>query len=71
MKISYNMMFDVVFSRLFPINETFLFRSEAQNSENILVSSSNDWTIRLWWKVIIWFAVNTKQVTHLSRSFLL
>lgn len=36
--------------RLFPLNETSLFRSETQSEENVLVTSSCDHTIRLWWK---------------------
>ncbi|XP_020097916.1 probable E3 ubiquitin ligase complex SCF subunit sconB [Ananas comosus] len=36
--------------RLFPIINTSLFRNEAQNDENVLVTSSSDRTIRLWWK---------------------
>ncbi|KAL5806610.1 hypothetical protein ACOSQ4_029343 [Xanthoceras sorbifolium] len=36
--------------RLFPLNETSLFRSEAQRRENVLVTSSSDHSIRLWWK---------------------
>ncbi|KAF2308997.1 hypothetical protein GH714_042445 [Hevea brasiliensis] len=36
--------------RLFPIYETSLFRSESQRKENVLVTSSCDHSIRLWWK---------------------
>ncbi|GLT35389.1 hypothetical protein SLA2020_098470 [Shorea laevis] len=36
--------------RLFPLNETSLFRGETQREENILVTSSCDHSIRLWWK---------------------
>ncbi|KAH0973737.1 hypothetical protein GBA52_025893 [Prunus armeniaca] len=36
--------------RLFPLNETSLYRREAQNEENVLVTSSSDHSIRLWWK---------------------
>ncbi|KAK4778400.1 hypothetical protein SAY87_018587 [Trapa incisa] len=36
--------------RIFPLNETSLFRAETQSSENVLVSSSCDHSIRLWWK---------------------
>lgn len=36
--------------RLFPLNETSLFRSESQRSDNFLVTSSCDRSIRLWWK---------------------
>lgn len=36
--------------RLFPLGETSLFRSETQREENILVTSSYDHSIRLWWK---------------------
>ncbi|XP_059670284.1 uncharacterized protein LOC132315879 [Cornus florida] len=36
--------------RLFPLNETSLFRSETQGNENVLVTSSCDHSIRLWWK---------------------
>lgn len=37
--------------RLFPLHETSLFRSKPQRTENILVTSSRDHSIRLWWKV--------------------
>lgn len=36
--------------RLFPLKETSLFRNEAQINENVLVTSSCDHSIRLWWK---------------------
>ncbi|KAA8530330.1 hypothetical protein F0562_005039 [Nyssa sinensis] len=36
--------------RLFSLSETSLFRSEAQRNENVLVTSSYDHSIRLWWK---------------------
>ncbi|KAI9153178.1 hypothetical protein LWI28_007239 [Acer negundo] len=36
--------------RLFPLDETSLFRSEAQRRKNVLVTSSSDHSIRLWWK---------------------
>ncbi|KAJ9683617.1 hypothetical protein PVL29_019263 [Vitis rotundifolia] len=36
--------------RLFPLSETSLFRSESQREENVLVTSSCDHSIRLWWK---------------------
>ncbi|XP_068303612.1 uncharacterized protein [Pyrus communis] len=36
--------------RLFPLNETSLYRSETQKEENALVTSSADHSIRLWWK---------------------
>ncbi|XVF14224.1 hypothetical protein REPUB_Repub09cG0039800 [Reevesia pubescens] len=36
--------------RLFPLNETSLARSEMQREENVLVTSSYDHSIRLWWK---------------------
>ncbi|KAM7257102.1 hypothetical protein ACFE04_012843 [Oxalis oulophora] len=36
--------------RLFPIVETSLFRNETQSNEDILVTSSNDHSVRLWWK---------------------
>ncbi|KAJ9540568.1 hypothetical protein OSB04_027074 [Centaurea solstitialis] len=36
--------------RLFPLKETSLFRNEAQIKENVLVTSSCDHSIRLWWK---------------------
>ncbi|XAR51764.1 hypothetical protein NMG60_11006493 [Bertholletia excelsa] len=36
--------------RLFPLNETSLFRSEIQQNDSALVTSSSDHTIRLWWK---------------------
>ncbi|MBA0858240.1 hypothetical protein Goshw_023300 [Gossypium schwendimanii] len=36
--------------RLFPLNETSLVRSEIQREENVLVTSSCDHSIRLWWK---------------------
>ncbi|KAJ4961157.1 hypothetical protein NE237_021067 [Protea cynaroides] len=36
--------------RLFSLNETSLFRSEAQNKDKFLVTSSCDHSIRLWWK---------------------
>ncbi|CAL5325102.1 unnamed protein product [Camellia sinensis] len=36
--------------RLFPLYETSLFRSETQRNENVLVTSSCDHSIRLWWK---------------------
>ncbi|XP_058110673.1 ribosome biogenesis protein YTM1-like isoform X2 [Magnolia sinica] len=35
--------------RLFSNKDTW-FQSEAQNNDNVLVTSSSDWTIRLWWK---------------------
>ncbi|PKH69521.1 hypothetical protein CRG98_050112, partial [Punica granatum] len=40
----------VTCTRLFPFNETSLSRSESQSKEKILVSSSSDHSIRLWWK---------------------
>ncbi|XP_010551865.1 PREDICTED: probable E3 ubiquitin ligase complex SCF subunit sconB [Tarenaya hassleriana] len=36
--------------RSFPLAETGLFRSESQRDENVLLSSSSDHTICLWWK---------------------
>ncbi|CAL9180761.1 unnamed protein product [Musa hybrid cultivar] len=36
--------------RLFPIEETSLFRNVMQYEDNVLVTSSSDRTIRLWWK---------------------
>ncbi|XP_007032462.2 PREDICTED: probable E3 ubiquitin ligase complex SCF subunit sconB [Theobroma cacao] len=36
--------------RLFPLRETSLVRSETQREENVLVTSSYDHSIRLWWK---------------------
>ncbi|CAK7323050.1 unnamed protein product [Dovyalis caffra] len=36
--------------RLFPLSETSLFRRERQRKENVLVTSSCDHSIRLWWK---------------------
>ncbi|KAG2710262.1 hypothetical protein I3760_04G018900 [Carya illinoinensis] len=36
--------------RLFSLDGTSLFKSDAPGSENILVTSSCDHTIRLWWK---------------------
>ncbi|XP_071706208.1 histone acetyltransferase type B subunit 2-like isoform X2 [Rutidosis leptorrhynchoides] len=36
--------------RLFPLKETSLFRNAAQINENVLVTSSCDHSIRLWWK---------------------
>ncbi|XP_022750619.1 uncharacterized protein LOC111299605 [Durio zibethinus] len=36
--------------RLFPLNETSLLRSEMQREENVLVTSSCDHSIRMWWK---------------------
>lgn len=36
--------------RLFSLNETSLCRSEMQSKENVLVTSSCDHSIRLWWK---------------------
>lgn len=36
--------------RLVPVIDTSLFRNEMQNEENVLVTSSSDRTIRLWWK---------------------
>ncbi|KAL6143425.1 hypothetical protein ACLB2K_054120 [Fragaria x ananassa] len=36
--------------RLFSLNETSLYRSEEQRKENVLVTSSSDHCIRLWWK---------------------
>ncbi|GMH05141.1 hypothetical protein Nepgr_006981 [Nepenthes gracilis] len=36
--------------RLFAINDASFFRSETQRSENVLVTSSCDHSIRLWWK---------------------
>ncbi|WCJ20806.1 hypothetical protein M5689_003011 [Euphorbia peplus] len=36
--------------RLFPIFETYLGRSESQRKENVLITSSYDHSIRLWWK---------------------
>ena len=38
--------------RLFPLNETSLVRSEMQREENVLVTSSYDHSIRIWWKVL-------------------
>lgn len=43
--------------RLFPIEETSLFRNVMQYEDNVLVTSSSDRTIRLWWKV---FSSNTE-----------
>ncbi|KAF5769887.1 putative transcription factor WD40-like family [Helianthus annuus] len=36
--------------RLFPLKETSLFRNEAHINDNVLVTSSCDHSIRLWWK---------------------
>nr|XP_043632590.1 uncharacterized WD repeat-containing protein alr3466-like [Erigeron canadensis] len=36
--------------RLYPLKETSLFRNEAQINDNVLVTSSSDHSIRLWWK---------------------
>uniref|UniRef100_A0A251J913 F-box domain-containing protein n=1 Tax=Manihot esculenta TaxID=3983 RepID=A0A251J913_MANES len=36
--------------RLFPIYETSLYRSQSQIKENVLITSSCDHSIRLWWK---------------------
>ncbi|KAJ6734660.1 WD40 REPEAT PROTEIN [Salix purpurea] len=36
--------------RLFPLSETSLFRRDTQRKENVLVTSSCDHSIRLWWK---------------------
>ncbi|CAO2816257.1 unnamed protein product [Amaranthus hypochondriacus] len=36
--------------RLFPITEVPFIRSEAQLDENVLITSSSDRSIRLWWK---------------------
>ncbi|KAI3516193.1 hypothetical protein L1887_15104 [Cichorium endivia] len=36
--------------RLFPLKETSLFQNETQINENVLVTSSCDHSIRLWWK---------------------
>ncbi|KAL8193497.1 hypothetical protein R6Q57_026632 [Mikania cordata] len=36
--------------RLFPLKETSLFRNEAHVNDNVLVTSSCDHSIRLWWK---------------------
>ncbi|PSR87657.1 F-box/WD repeat-containing protein [Actinidia chinensis var. chinensis] len=36
--------------RLFPLSDTSLFRSKTQRDENVLVTSSRDHSIRLWWK---------------------
>ncbi|XP_059449002.1 probable E3 ubiquitin ligase complex SCF subunit sconB [Corylus avellana] len=36
--------------RLFSLTETSLFRNETQSKENVLVTSSCDRSIRLWWK---------------------
>ncbi|XP_039039497.1 uncharacterized WD repeat-containing protein alr2800-like isoform X2 [Hibiscus syriacus] len=36
--------------RLFPLDETSLVRNEMQRDENVLVTSSCDHSIRLWWK---------------------
>ncbi|KAF3444759.1 hypothetical protein FNV43_RR14452 [Rhamnella rubrinervis] len=36
--------------RLFSLTDTYLFRSESQRNENLLVTSSSDRSIRLWWK---------------------
>ncbi|KAL2898592.1 putative E3 ubiquitin ligase complex SCF subunit sconB [Bienertia sinuspersici] len=36
--------------RLFPVNEASFIRSETQNDENVLITSSSDRSIRLWWK---------------------
>ncbi|XP_078165262.1 CCR4-associated factor 4 homolog [Carex rostrata] len=36
--------------RLIPIADTWLSRGETSNTDNILVTSSADRTIRLWWK---------------------
>lgn len=38
--------------RLFPIVETSLFRNGMQPMDNVIVTSSSDRTIRLWWKVL-------------------
>ncbi|KAI3793982.1 hypothetical protein L1987_36606 [Smallanthus sonchifolius] len=36
--------------RLFPLKETSLFRNEAHINDDVLVTSSCDHSIRLWWK---------------------
>ncbi|XP_048494242.1 probable E3 ubiquitin ligase complex SCF subunit sconB isoform X2 [Beta vulgaris subsp. vulgaris] len=36
--------------RSFPIDDASFIRSEAQNDENVLITSSSDHSIRLWWK---------------------
>ncbi|KAJ1386882.1 WD40/YVTN repeat-like-containing domain superfamily [Sesbania bispinosa] len=36
--------------RLFSLNEMPLFRSETQGEQNVLITSSCDHSIRLWWK---------------------
>ncbi|KAK9061762.1 hypothetical protein SSX86_018945 [Deinandra increscens subsp. villosa] len=36
--------------RLFPLKETSLFRNETHINDNVLVTSSCDHSIRLWWK---------------------
>lgn len=38
--------------RLFPIVETSFFRNGMQPEDNVIVTSSSDRTIRLWWKVV-------------------
>ncbi|KAJ3694117.1 hypothetical protein LUZ60_009597 [Juncus effusus] len=36
--------------RLIPISDTFLSRNETKSTKNVLITSSADRTIRLWWK---------------------
>ncbi|CAA2959716.1 probable E3 ubiquitin ligase complex SCF subunit sconB [Olea europaea subsp. europaea] len=39
-----------VFCRLFPLGETSMDQSESGRNENVLITSSCDHSIRLWWK---------------------
>ncbi|KAF5749015.1 E3 ubiquitin ligase complex SCF subunit sconB [Tripterygium wilfordii] len=58
--------------RLFPLKETSLFRGEAQQMENVLVTSSCDHSIRLWWKGLCQrcFRGHNGPVTALSDKLL-
>ncbi|XP_073142596.1 uncharacterized protein [Henckelia pumila] len=57
--------------RLFPVNETSLYQNESESGDNILITSSSDHYIRLWWKG--WcrcFKGHTGPASTLSDKFL-
>ncbi|XP_073065116.1 uncharacterized protein [Primulina eburnea] len=57
--------------RLFPVNQTSLYQNESESGDNILITSSSDHFIRLWWKGRCrCFKGHTGPVSTLSDKFL-